>query len=275
MKGYGIYVKNDLLEPKHFRAIGQALWLYLWLLDKMTSISEDGIGKVLHGIPVKFEKVKKDLPMSPSSYTRYISALEKEGYITALRTPYGHVFTISKAKKIFNNKQENHKKAESQKSRITNVTTENHKCDENKEDNTVNNTNTSEASASHGLKDNQKDMAWSRQPEDLEEGTIDLDGDGEIKAEKKPQTKKYPNAPAIRKIFQEVLGVNPASWSQHKPQLLACENLYTERGEQKVRNALQWYCEHKHLEYCPVIDSPYDLDTKYVKLSKFKIKHEN
>lgn len=133
----------------------------------------------------------------------------------------------------------------------------------------------SDTNVPHGLKDNQKDMGWGRQSDDYEEGVIDLDGDGELQEEKKPVTRKYPNAPAIRKIFQEVLGVNPASWSQHKPQLLACENLYTERGEQKVRNALQWYCEHKHLEYCPVIDSPYDLDTKYVKLSKFKIKHEN
>ena len=265
MKGFGIYVKNDLLEPKHFKAIGQALWLYLWLLDKMTSISEDGIGKVLHGVPIKFEKIKNDLPMSPSSYTRYIEALEQAGYITALRTPYGHVFAITKAKKIFSSR-ENHKKAESQKKRITNVTAENHNCDGNKEDNTVNNTLKSEANASA------EDMSWNKQSDDYEEGVVNLDGDITLVDDKKKPTRKYPNAPAVRKVFQEVTGRNPANWKVNATQLKACENLYTERTLEKVRIALQFYEENKHKEFCPQISSPFDLDSKWTKLGEFKLK---
>lgn len=265
MKGFGIYVKNDLLEPKHFKAIGQALWLYLWLLDKMTSISEDGIGKVLHGVPVKFSKINQDLPMSPSSYTRYIEALEQAGYITALRTPYGHVFAITKAKKIFGNR-ENHKKAESQIKRITIVTAENHNCDGNKEDNTINKTIKSEASASA------ENMIWNKQSEDYEEGVIDLDGDGTLLSEKKKSTRKYPNAPAVRKVFQEALGKNPSNWRINATQLQACENLFTERTIEKVRSALEFYVESKEKEYCPQISSPFDLDAKWTKLGEFKLK---
>lgn len=125
------------------------------------------------------------------------------------------------------------------------------------------------------LKDKEIDMGWNNKSDDYEEGIIDLDGDGSLKAEKKPTTKKYPNALAIRKIFQEVLGRNDANWKINKTQLQACENLYTERGVEKVRNALEWWKEHKDVEFCPRVDSPYDLDAKYVKLSQFKTKYEN
>lgn len=267
MKGFGIYVQNDLLEPKHFKAIGQALWLYLWLLDKMTSITEESVGKILGGSPIKFSTIKKDLPMSPASYTRYIAALEKAGYITALRTPYGHVFTITKAKKIFKNK-ENNKKCDSVKKRITNVRTENNRCDENKEDNTEDNTITTSESNDSAKN---KDMGFNKYGDDYEEGVVN-DDDLTVVEEKKPQTKKYPNAPAIRKIFQEVLGKNPANWKQNKNQLLACENLYTERGLDKVKNALLFAQENKDNKFCPIIHSPHCLDSKWTKLGEFKLK---
>lgn len=275
MKGFGIYVKNDLLEPKHFKAIGQALWVYLWLLDKMTSISEDGIGKVLGGSPIKFSRIQEDLPMSPASFTRYIEALETSGYITTLRTPYGHVFTITKAKKIFNKKEkENNKNRESQKVRITNVTTENNKCDENKEDNTVDNTNTLSQSEK-GLGNKKKDMSWNKHADDFEEGSIDLDGDGTLKEIKKPATKKYPNAPVVIKLFQEILGINQTFWKKSPAILESCERLYTERGVEKIRNALEFYKERKEDKYCPQITSPKVLEEKYSALSLYKTKHGN
>lgn len=101
MKGFGIYVKNDLLEPKHHNQMGVALWLYLWLLDKMTSISEDGIGKVLGGKPIKYEEVFRDLGVSRRTYGRYVEALEVASYITTKRTPYGLIIEVHKASKIF------------------------------------------------------------------------------------------------------------------------------------------------------------------------------
>lgn len=115
-------------------------------------------------------------------------------------------------------------------------------------------------------------MPINKYSDDYEEGFINADGDGSLEGIKKPQTKKYPNAPAVRKVFQEVLGLNPANWKVNKNQLLACENLFTERGIEKVKNALEFYKENKDREFCPRIDSPYDLDAKYVKLSQFKTK---
>ena len=101
MKGFYISIKNDLLEPKHCEAMGEAIWLYMWLIDKVTSVNENGIGKVNKGHPVTFEMVVVDLGMSESTYRRWTNRLRDAGYLQTLRTPYGLVFTITKAKKIF------------------------------------------------------------------------------------------------------------------------------------------------------------------------------
>jgi hypothetical protein len=101
MKGFGIYVKNDLLDPKHANNIKNAIWLYLWLLDKMTSISEEGLGKVLGGKPVVYDDFNKEVPTSLANYRRYVKRLRDYGYINTLRTPTGLVITINKAFKPF------------------------------------------------------------------------------------------------------------------------------------------------------------------------------
>ena len=117
-----------------------------------------------------------------------------------------------------------------------------------------------------------KSMPWNQKSDDYEEGVVDLDGDLTLVEEKKKSTRKYPNAPAIRKVFQEVLGRSPANWRINKTQLQSCENLYTERTLEKVRSALEFYKEHEGQEYCPTIHSPYDLDTKWTKLGEYKLK---
>ena len=247
MKGFGIYVKNDLLEPKHFKAIGQALWLYLWLLDKMTSISEDGVGKVLGGVPIKFEKINSDLPMSPSSYTRYIKALEQAGYITALRTPYGHVFKITKAKKIFKNR-ENHKKAESQKKRITNVTAENHKCDGNKEDNTVDNTYTSSQSEG-ALKANQKDM-WKK----YKEPEIDIET-GEAVGQPEKKKKVTAEMKLVFDLFNPKLS---KVWQMREIERVSAQTLYDQHGIETLSRRVRLAKEEskKGDQFFPIIDTP-------------------
>ncbi len=101
MKGFGIYVKNDLLDPKHIKGMGAAVWLYMWCIDKMTSIDEDGIGKILGGKPIKFEEVGDELGISIRTYRRWISILEKHEYINTKVAPYGLIVTVNKAFKRF------------------------------------------------------------------------------------------------------------------------------------------------------------------------------
>jgi len=146
--------------------------------------------------------------------------------------------------------------------------------------NNVNNVNNdlgeTDVSPLLNLKDKQKaSMGWgNNRGDDADEFVVDYDS-GEVKDTAPVSKKKYPNAPAIRKLFSEILGINPADWRKNTTVLQACENLYSERGLDKVRNALEFYKENKDTKYCPVIASPLDLDRKYTNLSQFKTKHEN
>jgi hypothetical protein len=114
MKGFYISVNNGLIEDKHRVAMGEAIWLYMLLLDKMTSVTESGIGKVLGGKPLKYEDVQEFYPLLPrTTYVRYVAILKTAGYIETIRTPRGLVFKVLKAKKIFNSdvpKKTHHKR---------------------------------------------------------------------------------------------------------------------------------------------------------------------
>src|SRR5437588_7836530 len=102
--GYYITIKNELLEPKHVIAIGPAVWLCMWLIDKVMAINENGIGKVLNGKPVLYADIEKDLGISQRTYQRWVKQLEIKSYICTIRTPYGQVITISKAAKMWGQK---------------------------------------------------------------------------------------------------------------------------------------------------------------------------
>jgi hypothetical protein len=94
---------------------------------------------------------------------------------------------------------------------------------------------------------------------------IDLDTGETIK---KPSTKKYPNALKIYNLF----GKYPLNWKINKTQLQSAENLFKERGSEQIIKALEFYRENKDKEFCPTINSPYDLDSKWIKLLSFKKK---
>lgn len=106
MKGFGIEIKNHLLEPKHVENMGTAVWLYMYLIDKITSVNEDGVGKVLGGKPLKYSEVKDELGISKDTYTRWIKKLEEYPYIESTLAPYGYSFKVLKAYKRFRKNHE-------------------------------------------------------------------------------------------------------------------------------------------------------------------------
>lgn len=101
MKGFGIEIKNTLLDPKHVDNMGQAVWLYMFLIDKITSVGEDEIGIVLGRKPITYKEVKEELGISQDTYTRWVAKLEAYPYIQAIRTPHGFSFRVYKAYKKF------------------------------------------------------------------------------------------------------------------------------------------------------------------------------
>lgn len=101
MAEYIIPIWPGLLRDGHPEKMDRAIWLYVWLLDKMTKIDSEGNGKIWGGKPVKYDDVGETLGISMRSYRRDIKTLEDEGYIVTLRTPYGLVISVTKAKKFY------------------------------------------------------------------------------------------------------------------------------------------------------------------------------
>jgi hypothetical protein len=99
MASYNIPITNTLLEDKHYQAMGSALWLFIWFIDKMTKIDANGNGKVLGGKPITYEEIKEHFNVSRRTYNRWVDALRDNGYIDTIRTPYGLQIIVHKAKK--------------------------------------------------------------------------------------------------------------------------------------------------------------------------------
>jgi len=82
---------------------------------------------------------------------------------------------------------------------------------------------------------------------------------------KRESRAKYPNS---KKVFS-LWGKYPRNWEMNSTQCRAAENLFSERGIEEIENALKWYAKVREKEFCPRIDTPYDLDSKWAKLETF------
>lgn len=103
-----ITISAGLLRDGHPEKVGDAIWLYLWIINSTTKIDSRGIGKVFGGKPVKHEHVKKGLDIDRRKYYRHLERLREAGYIETKRTPFGAVITVMKAKKFYGMKVEDY-----------------------------------------------------------------------------------------------------------------------------------------------------------------------
>jgi hypothetical protein len=88
---------SGILE--HCGRIDQALWEFVWLLDKITE-ERDGNGIVLGGAPVKVGLIAKDLGRHEQTIRRNLDRLEVGKYIERTRTPYGFVIRVKNSYKF-------------------------------------------------------------------------------------------------------------------------------------------------------------------------------
>ncbi len=92
-----ITVSAGLLDPRHVKAIGTAVWTYLAVLDKQTSSD----GTVNHGDPIAAAKLGARMGLSQDTVLRHLERLQLAGYIHLTRQPYGWVIRVEKPKKLF------------------------------------------------------------------------------------------------------------------------------------------------------------------------------
>jgi hypothetical protein len=132
MKGFDISIKNELLEKKHFVAMGKAVWLYIFLVDKITSVDEKQVGTVLGGKPLVFEKdIHETFPITRQTYYKWIEQLEKYPYIETKRTPYGISFRVFKAHKVFGTRSKENVTSRSKQNLTSGVNKTLHGCKQN------------------------------------------------------------------------------------------------------------------------------------------------
>lgn len=87
-----------------------------------------------------------------------------------------------------------------------------------------------------------------------------------VKDEPTKPKRTLPVAEVVFGIFKEEFGKYPLNWKTNRTQRIAAENLWKERGEAQIRKALRFHRENKDEPYCPTITSPWDLDSKWLKL---------
>lgn len=97
---FSVGLLRAILEPKHYHAMSDALWLYTFLLDKQTrGLEKNGFGQVAGGVPIRDSDIADTIGSSERTVSRWRGRLKSHGYITARRTPYGYVYAITKPKK--------------------------------------------------------------------------------------------------------------------------------------------------------------------------------
>lgn len=100
-KEYAVFVKEALLEPKHYKKLSErnAIFLYLWFLQKVTHVDKKtGLGIVLGGKPFK----SGDFGLVSSRVSSLmLQVLERGGYVQTTLTPYGKVVWVTKCVKYF------------------------------------------------------------------------------------------------------------------------------------------------------------------------------
>lgn len=93
-----------MFTEKHIGAIGQAVWLFLWLIDKTTSEevkSDERWGKVLYGNPLSAQRIAERLFVNERTVRRYLAQLEAGGYVQLERRAGGFVIFVKKSMKWY------------------------------------------------------------------------------------------------------------------------------------------------------------------------------
>ncbi|WP_052088314.1 HTH domain-containing protein [Paenibacillus wynnii] len=101
---------SGLLEPRHYKQIGTAIWLFLWCISSTTAEKEkEGTvwGVVLGNKPIRINELEEIFEVSNRTIRSWIKTLEDHGYIRVTRAPYGLIFSVRNSKKYQNRVAEN------------------------------------------------------------------------------------------------------------------------------------------------------------------------
>lgn len=91
-------VYSGLLQNGHKKKMGDAIWEFLWCVDK-TTIENDGVGWVLGQKPIKIDEMARNLGESRRTVQSHLEKLKDHHYITIIRASKGIIIGVLKSKK--------------------------------------------------------------------------------------------------------------------------------------------------------------------------------
>jgi len=98
-----IPISKGILDPRHRKQIGIALWVFELFVDRTTKeevIDGETWGLVYGGAPVKLQEIAECLGVSRRSARRDVRELVKYDYIRIRRIPHGLVVMVRKSIKM-------------------------------------------------------------------------------------------------------------------------------------------------------------------------------
>jgi hypothetical protein len=96
---FWVGAKGGLVREKHRKAMGDALWLFMWFLLRQTSVSETGEGIVNYGHPQKRSSISRATGFPQWKIKKWMVVLLAKKYIrTEEFNPHGLVIYVQKAK---------------------------------------------------------------------------------------------------------------------------------------------------------------------------------
>lgn len=97
-ESFPLRIWSGLFYPKHFKRMGQSIWLFGVFVDMITH-EENGFGDVLGGAPITYTMIKDRIPVTRRQYVRYKNALVEHGYIICEASGRGLSIKVVKSKK--------------------------------------------------------------------------------------------------------------------------------------------------------------------------------
>ena len=97
-KSHPFYVYSGLLTPEHIKNIKDAIWVFLWCLNKTTS-EENGEGIVCGGNEVAADEIGRDLGRHSNTVRRHLRQLEQHAYLSLERGRRGYFIGVNKSKR--------------------------------------------------------------------------------------------------------------------------------------------------------------------------------
>lgn len=122
-ESYPFTIYSGILEPKHYKKIGSAIWLFLWFVSSTTKeVERDGVtwGIVLGNKPLKLNELAKIFDVNEKTVRRWLEDLEKHEYIKVTRAPYGLIVTVKNSKKFRNDRVDKNVQSLTERTKMSN-----------------------------------------------------------------------------------------------------------------------------------------------------------